>query len=88
MNELAANGVTVELHTFSILAMDLLNRILLFGMRAGRIDVIFDEYRNLSMKNIERNRMSRGQLLFKKIVATTAIKYWWSFLSCNENKNP
>ena len=73
--------------TFGQLAMDLLDRILSVGMRAARIDVVFDEYRNLSIKNVERNRRSRSQLLFKKIVASAEIKQWGSFLSCNENKN-
>ena len=52
--------------TFGQLAMDLLSRILSAGARAARIDVVFDEYRDLSIKNVERNRRSRGQLLFKK----------------------
>ena len=36
---------------------------------------------------VEKKGGSRGQLLFKKIVATSAIKQWESFLLCNENKN-
>ena len=38
--------------TFGQLAMDLLERILKAGMKASRIDVVFDEYRNKSIKNI------------------------------------
>ena len=67
--------------------MDLLSKVLTTGVRASRIDVAFDVYRDLSIKNVERNRRSKGQLLFKKIVASSEIKQWGSFLSCNENKN-
>ena len=38
--------------TYGQLAMDLLERILKAGMKASRIDVVFDEYRNKSIKNI------------------------------------
>ena len=39
----------VSSKTFGQLAMDLLNRILLSGMRAARTDVVLDQYRNLSI---------------------------------------
>ena len=42
--------------TFGQLARDLLNRILVSGMKAAQTDVVFDKYRNLSIKNTERNR--------------------------------
>ena len=51
--------------TFVQFAMSLLDRILLFGMRAVRIDVVFGECRNLSMKNTKRNRRPRDQRLPK-----------------------
>ena len=73
--------------TFGQLAMDLLERILKAGMKASRTDAVFDEYRNKSMKNIERSRRSRGELVFKRIVASAESKQWGSFLSPNENKN-
>ena len=38
-------------------------------------------------QNIERSRRSRGELVFKRIVASAEIKQWGSFLSSNENKN-
>ena len=38
-------------------------------------------------QNIERSRRSRGELVFKRIVASAEIKQWGSFLSPNENKN-
>ena len=52
--------------TFGQLAMDLLERILKAEMKASRIDVVFDEYRNKSIKNIERSRRPRGELVFKR----------------------
>ena len=42
--------------TFGQLSMDLLSKVLTTGVRASRIDVVFDVYRDLSIKNIERNR--------------------------------
>ena len=71
--------------TFGQLAMDLPERILKAGMKARRI--VFDKYRNKSIKNIERSRRSRGKLGFKRIVASAEIKQWGSFLSSNENKS-
>ena len=73
--------------TFGQLSMDLLSKVLKTGVRASRIDVVFDVYCDLSIKNVERNRRSKCKLLFKKIVASSEITQWGSFLSCNENKN-
>jgi len=60
--------------TFSELSTDLLYKILAIGSKAARIDVFFDVYLDLSIKNVERNRRSKGQLLFKTIIATSQIK--------------
>ena len=60
--------------TFGKLSMDLLSKVLTIGISASRIDVVFDVYRDLSIKNVERNTRSKGQLLFKKIVASSEIK--------------
>ena len=48
---LIVNGM-VSNKIYGQLAMDLLERILKAGIKASRIDVIFDEYRNKSIKNI------------------------------------
>ena len=62
-------------------AMDLLSKILAAGKRASCIDVVFVDYRNISIKNVERDRRSSGnQLLFKTIVSTAVIKQWPLFL--------
>ena len=65
---------------------DLLQRILVIGVRATRIDVIFDDYRDSSIKNIERSRRSAGNLLFQSIVSSTAIKQWGLFLSSGKKQ--
>ena len=62
--------------TFDHLSMDLLSKVITNGVRASRIDVVFDVYRHLSIKNVGRNSRSKGQLLFKKIVASSEIKQW------------
>ena len=73
--------------TFGQLSTDLLEKILTTGSKVARIDVVFDVYCDLSIKNVERKRRSKDQLLFKSIIATSQIKQWGSFLSCNKNKN-
>ena len=73
--------------TYSEFAMKLLERVLFTGKLASRIDVVFDEYRDVFIKNIERHRRSRGQLSFKQIVGSAEIKQFGLFLSSNENKN-
>ena len=46
--------------TFSQLSTDLLEKILTTGSKAARSGVVFDVYRNLFIKNVERNRRSKG----------------------------
>ena len=74
--------------TFGNFANDLLQRILVVGARSSRIDVVFDDYRELSIKNVERSRRPKGShILFISIVSSSEIKQWAMFLSSNENKN-
>ena len=73
--------------TFSEFAMKLSERILCVGKMASRIDVVFDEYRDVSIKNIERQRRSRGHLSFQQIVGSAQVKQFGSFLYSNANKN-
>ena len=63
-----------------------LEKILTIGSKAARIDVMFDVYRDIFIKNVERNRLSKGQLLLKTIITTSQMKQWGSFLPCNEKK--
>ena len=74
--------------TFGQLSTNLLKKILTNSSKAARINVAFDIYHDLTIKNVERNWQSNSQLLFKTIIATSQIKQWGSFLLCNENKNP
>ena len=58
------------------------------GARSSRIDVVFDDYRELSIKNVERSRRPKGShILFISIASSSEIKQWAMFLSSNENKN-
>ena len=55
--------------------------------KASLIIVVFDDYHNVSIKNVEHDRRSSGnQLLIKTIVSSAVIKQWPLFLSCNDNK--
>ena len=74
--------------TFGDFANDLLQRILVVGARSSCTDVVFDDYCELSIKNVERSRQSqRSHLLFKLIISSSEIKQWAMFFSSNENKN-
>ena len=73
--------------TFGEFAKILLSRITSTGHGASRIDVVFDEYREMSIKNVERHRRSHGQMTYNTIVSTAEIKQLGLFLSSNDNKN-
>ena len=69
-------------------AMDLFSRILAAGKKAVCIDVVFDDFRNVSIQNLERDRRSSGnQLVFKAVVSSAVIKQRSVFLYCNDNKD-
>ena len=72
--------------TFGHFALDLLQRILVIGVWATRIDVIFDDYHHSSIKNIERSRWSARNLLFQSIVSSTASKQWGLFCQVAKTK--
>ena len=54
--------------------MKLLNYVLNSGKFASRIDVVFDVYKENSIKDVERARRSSGDLVLKQIVPTSKIK--------------
>ena len=61
------------------------------ALRAGsgshRIDVVFDIYKDVSIKNAERvNRGSDSGLLFSNIVAGHKVKQWRRHLSSTKSK--
>ena len=70
--------------TFSQLA---LTRILHEGVRSHRIDVVFDTYREDSIKNAERsNRGSTTGIQFRDMMPGHRIQQWRTFLSSSANK--
>ena len=73
--------------TYAEFAVNLLNFIFSQSMSANRIDIVFDVYIKNSIKDIERQRRTSGELVLQKIIPTAEIKQWNSLLSHNENKN-
>ena len=72
--------------TFQQFADDLLQFIISGSRLARRIDIVFDVYRDLSIKNAERVRRSTGKFEFSSIILTQKIQQWHSFLSNGTNK--
>ena len=68
--------------TFGMVAYSLLTKVLHEGSESDRIDVVFDTYRDMSIKNGER--MEKVQL--SHISATQLVKQWRMFLSEVKNK--
>lgn len=76
-----------ENKTFGELSEALFMSALHAGSGSRRIDVVFDVYNDLSIKNAERvKRGSDGGLLFTNIVAGHKIKQWRRLLSSSESK--
>ena len=73
--------------TFEEFAIKLLRHVLSIGQNSERIDVAFDVYRDSSIKDIERNRRSSGNLTLQQTIPTSPIKQWNLLLSSNHNKN-
>jgi len=73
--------------TFHEIAKTLLKRVLQEGDKSDQVDVVFDVYREGSIKDAERvNRGSGSGVKFRSIVAGHKIKQWRSFLSEAQNK--
>ena len=51
-----------------------------------RIDIVFDVYRETSIKNAERGHQEVGRLHFKKIIGIQHVKQWGFFQSSGDNK--
>ena len=73
--------------TYKKFARQLLRYFIALGKNASRIDAVFDVYHQNSIKDIERNRRSQGELAFNRILPNSAIKQWNLLLSSNTNKN-
>ena len=67
--------------TFNQLANDLLNTVLSTGLESTHIDVVFDVYKDYSIKNAERKRRCEHRL-----TGSQTIRQWNTFLGNNTNK--
>lgn len=75
--------------TFDEFAVLLFESSRRMSKKASRIDIVFDVYRDLSIKNAERSRRSdsSANAIFQIIIGSQPIRQWTSFLSNNQNKN-
>ena len=71
---------------FEQMASYMLELILSTTKQAERIDIVFDVYRESSIKNAERLRRSSAKLNFSRIVSNQVIRRWNNFLSSSPNK--
>jgi hypothetical protein len=77
-----------ENHTFEELSDKLLTQILYTGQKSNRIDVVFDVYREQSIKTAEREcRASQSGIVFTQIRPGHTIRNWKGLLDCTESKN-
>ena len=81
IQKVKASGIT-----YMQLAKQLLVMALAIGRNSSRIDVVFDQYHERSIKNAERFRRSTSSLVIKSIVSTQPIQQWVNFLSSWNNK--
>ena len=77
---------TVNGNTFSDIAKFLFHKILSEGTMSNRIDVIFDTYKDLSIKNIERSRRGTESVTFGNTLPGHKIKQFDKFLKSSANK--
>ena len=74
--------------TFEELSDHIFQSSLHAGQGSDRIDVVFDVYRNQSIKHAERvSRGSQDGVKFKTIRSGHKIKNWRRLLTCTETKN-
>ena len=73
-------------HTFDSFADELLKSAVSSSIGASRIDIVFDVYREHSIKNTERGHRETGKLQFKQIIGNQTIKQYAAFLSSRNNK--
>ena len=73
--------------TFSQLAESVLTHILHEGVMSHRIDVVFDTYREDSIKNAERsNRGTTRGTQLRNMASAHRIQQWRKFLCSSPNK--
>ena len=73
---------------FSDLAEMVLNRILIHAGGASRIDFVGDQYPNVSIKNIEREKRGSGGQLIVNITSPQQLcpRQWRKFMASGSNK--
>ena len=62
--------------TFEEFSINLLRHVLPIGQNSERIDMIFDVCHDSSIKGIERNRISSGNLTVQQIIPKSPLKQW------------
>ena len=73
--------------TYSQFATVLLKKVLSIGRDSSRIDVVFDVYLDNSIKDVERNRRSCGELKLQQVIPDAEIKQLALVLLSNDKKN-
>ena len=72
---------------FGEIAEMALSRVLREGDGSSRIDVVFDVYRDLSIKSVERELRSEEDFItFKNVSSGQKVKQFRSFLQNSQNK--
>ena len=72
---------------FGEIAEMALSRVLREGEGSSRIDVVFDVYRDLSIKSVERELRSEEDFItFKNVSSGQKVKQFRSFLQNSQNK--
>ena len=83
----AVRQMKVAKLTFRGFAEKLLRYVVSRWKNASCIDVVFYVYLENSIKDVERNRRSHGDISVLQIIPSAEIKQWNLFLSSNQNKN-
>ena len=73
-------------HTFGSFADELLESAVSSSIGASRICIVFDVYREHSIKNAERGHRETGKPQFRRIIGNQTIKQYAAFLSTSNNK--
>ena len=71
---------------FGEIAEMALSRVLREGDGSSRIDVVFDLYRDLPIKSVERELRSEDFITFKNVSSGQKVKQFRSFLQNSQNK--
>ena len=81
------NKIKGNENTFLDVAESVLNYVLHEGFRSQRIDVVFDVYKEASIKGIERiNRGAESGIQYKNLAPGQNIQHWKKFLASPSSK--